>query len=124
MRCRTPSGEWEQDGLGFGRVVVTTGKTCRDRMTGGEQHVQRALGCKGTPCFPVLHNSGCISAEPDCARSPAVGQRLPGMAAITANEFQVFALSWISGGAAQHCLAAYVGQTPNLFASLELEAAS
>lgn len=119
MRCRNPSGERERDGLGFGRVVVTTGKTCRDRITGGEQRVQRALGCKGTPCFPVLRSSGCVSAGPDCARSPAVGQHLPGMAAITANEFQVFALSCLSGGAAQRCPAAYAGQTPKLFAGLE-----
>lgn len=124
VRCRNPSGEREQDGLGFGRVVVTTGKTCRDRITGGEQRVQRALGCKGTPCFPVLRSSGCVSAGPDCARSPAVGQHLPGMAAITANEFQVFTLSCLSGGAAQHCPAAYAGQTPKLFAGLLRGAAS
>lgn len=60
--------------------------------------MRRALGCKGTPCFPVLHDCGHISPEPDCARSPAVGHHLPGMAAITANEFQVLALCWIRGG--------------------------
>lgn len=84
--------------------------------------MRRALGCKGTPCFPVLHDCGRISAQPDCASSPAVGHHLSGMAAITANEFQVFALCWLRGGGcpAPSCSKHWAGTKPLLAWSWEL----